>query len=186
MNTSSDNRIGSLACTSNMLCTGSKNGIVSVYDFRQNKSVASWKAHEQEICGIKWSHDGQMIASGGNDNKMSLFSLKTMTRMAEFSQHKAAVKALAFDPHSPMIATGGGSADKCLRFFSTQTLQEIYSKDTGSQICNILFSPVSQELVTTHGFSLNQINVYKVNKDSKAIKTSTLTGHKCRVLYLAG
>lgn len=105
-----------------------------------------------------------MIASGGNDNKMSLFSLKTMTRMAEFSQHKAAVKALAFDPHSPMIATGGGSADKCLRFFSTQTLQEIYSKDTGSQICNILFSPVSKELVTTHGFSLNQINVYKVNK----------------------
>ena len=81
----SDNRIGSLACTSNLLCTGSKNGLVSIYDFRQNKNIASWKGHDQEICGIKWSHDGQMIASGGNDNKMILFSLKTMTKMAEFS-----------------------------------------------------------------------------------------------------
>lgn len=85
-----------------------------------------------------------MIASGGNDNKMALFSLKSMGKIAEFNQHRAAVKALAFDPNSSTIATGGGSADKHIRFFSTQSLSEIYSIDTGSQICNIMFSPVSR------------------------------------------
>ena len=181
-----ESRVGSLACTSNLICSGAKNGVVSVNDLRQKELVACWQAHEQEICGIKWSHDGQMIASGGNDNKMALFSLRTMSQIAEFSQHKAAVKALAFDPNSPIVATGGGSADKHIRFFSTQSLTEVYSLDTGSQICNIHFSPVSRELVTTHGFSLNQINLWSIKKNNEVEKTATLTGHSCRVLYLAG
>lgn len=49
-----------------------------------------------------------------------------------------------------------------------------------------MFSPISRELVTTHGFSLNQINVYRIDKESKVTKTATLTGHQLRVLYLAG
>ena len=73
-----------------------------------------------------------MIASGGNDNKMALFSLKSMGQIAEFNQHKAAVKALAFDPNSPIVATGGGSADKHIRFFSTQSLLQNFSIDTGT------------------------------------------------------
>ena len=48
----------------------------------------------------------------------------------------------------------------------------------------MLFSPNSNELVTSHGFSLNQIMVWKTNKD-KPVKLATLSGHSYRVLYLA-
>ena len=40
-------RIGSLACTSNLICTGAKNGVVTVNDFRQKLTIASWQAHDQ-------------------------------------------------------------------------------------------------------------------------------------------
>lgn len=40
--------------------------------------------------------------------------------------------------------------------------------------------------MTTHGFSLNQINVWSINPNNEVSKTATLTGHSCRVLYLAG
>ena len=102
-----------------------------------------------------------MIASGGNDNKMVLFSLKTMNKMAVWNDHNAAVKAIGFNPNDPSIASGGGTADRKIRIFSLQTLEMINSIDTGSQICNLMYSSISNELVTTHGYSLNQINLWK-------------------------
>ena len=45
-----------------------------------------------------------------------------------------------------------------------------------------MFSKVSQELVSTHGYQLNEINLWKVPAMSKV---ATLTGHTSRVLYLA-
>jgi cell division cycle protein 20 (cofactor of APC complex) len=30
--------------------------------------LATLTGHEQEVCGLKWSHDGTQLASGSNDN----------------------------------------------------------------------------------------------------------------------
>jgi len=58
--------------------------------------------------------------------------------------------------------------------------------DTGSQVCNLLYSPVSNELVTTHGYSLNQINLWKTGANGNLEKIDSMMGHRSRVLYLAG
>jgi cell division cycle 20-like protein 1 (cofactor of APC complex) len=55
--------------------------------------------------------------------------------------------------------------------------------DTGSQVCNLLWSPNVNELVSTHGYSLNQIIVWRYPSMQKL---ATLTGHTYRVLFLAG
>eukprot|EP00919_Chromeraceae_sp_WS-2016_P015382 GHVR01036315.1.p1 GENE.GHVR01036315.1~~GHVR01036315.1.p1 ORF type:complete len:154 (-),score=1.55 GHVR01036315.1:96-557(-) len=80
-------------------------------------------------------------------------------------------------------------------FFSTNTLSQSHSIDTGkfvfklgSQICNLMYSKISNEMITTHGYSLNQINLWSStnNWEPKSVnKVSTLTGHTYRVLYLA-
>ena len=45
-----------------------------------------------------------------------------------------------------------------------------------------MWSPARQELVSTHGYSLNQIIVWKYPSMGKL---ATLTGHSMRVIYLA-
>jgi cell division cycle 20-like protein 1 (cofactor of APC complex) len=45
-----------------------------------------------------------------------------------------------------------------------------------------MFSRVSQELVSTHGYQMNEINLWKMPTMSKV---ASLTGHSSRVLYLA-
>ena len=92
---------------------------------------------------MKISPDGQMIATGGNDNKLYLFSLKMMGKMASWGNHDAAVKAIGFNPKDSSIASGGGTADRKLRIFSLQSLEMINCVDTGSQICNLMYSSVS-------------------------------------------
>lgn len=66
-----------------------------------------------------------------------------MNKLVSWDQHQAAVKAIGFNPNEPTIVSGAGTADRKLRVFSLQTLKMINEVDTGSQICNLLFSPVS-------------------------------------------
>lgn len=84
--------------------------------------------------------------------------------------------------HRGLLATGGGTADQHIRFWNTQTLQPISAINTGSQVCNLVFSKTNDELVSTHGYSLNQVIVWKYPTMEKI---ATLTGHTYRVLYLA-
>lgn len=58
----------------------------------------------------------------------------------------------------------------------------IKNTDSGSQVCNMLFSSTTNELVTTHGFSLNSIMVWNARSMQKL---ATLEGHSYRVLYIA-
>lgn len=121
----------------------------------------------------------------------------------KFHEHTAAVKALAWDPHVPgLLATGGGTQDKHIRFWNVSNGTMLNELDTGSQVrppsssslpgsyypqvCNLIWSLTSHELVSTHGFSStapqNQICIWKYPSLNMV---ASLTGHTNRVLYLA-
>lgn len=101
----------------------------------------------------------------------------------KFCDHAAAVKAMAWSPHQHgLLVSGGGTADRTIRFRNTLTGTTIKTVDVGSQVCNLMFSKTLNEIVSTHGYSHNQINIWKYPKMEKV---ATLTGHTYRVLYLA-
>lgn len=177
-------RIGSIAWNGYLIASGSRDRNILVRDVRTpDQPIMKLSGHKQEICGLRWSFDEQLLASGGNDNKLFLWSLKQQGELTRFQQHIAAVKAIGFSPHQHnILASGGGTADRCIRFWNTQTLQQIDCIDTGSQVCNLMFSKNVNEIVSTHGYSLNQIIVWKYPQMQKM---ATLTGHTYRVLYLA-
>lgn len=133
---------------------------------------------------MKWSFDEQQLASGGNDNKLFIWSAQNSVQpLARFNQHQAAVKAIAWSPHKHgLLASGGGTQDRTIKFWNTLKLEPLESIDTGSQVCNLIFSKNTNELVSTHGYSQNQINLWQYPTMKKL---ATLTGHSYRVLYLA-
>lgn len=161
------------------------------------------------------SGGGRILASGGNDNKVCVWDMRGSTRASatassssssdtgssnvasdadvplwRFHEHKASVKALAWDPHvSGMLATGGGTQDKHIRIFNVHQGTLVHAMDTGSQVCNLMWSTTSHELVSTHGypspssnrFANNRICIWKHPFELVA----SLTGHMSRVLFLA-
>ncbi|OQR95729.1 WD repeat-containing protein srw1 [Achlya hypogyna] len=177
-------RVGTLAWSSTLLASGSRDKAIFFRDARCATDFTSKLAgHKQEICGLKWSFDDQQLASGGNDNKLLIWNSHSTHPMLKFSDHTAAVKAIAWSPHqSGLLASGGGTADRCIRFWSTLHGTRLQSLDTGSQVCNLMWSKNSNEVVSTHGYSLNQVIVWKYPTMTKLV---TLTGHTYRVLYLA-
>lgn len=178
-------RIGCLAWNADTICSGSRDRTIQHRDIRCDDNDAGRKLthHRQEVCGLKWSPDKQLLASGGNDNQLLVWNLRRNDPIQTYNQHNAAVKALAWSPHHHgLLVSGGGTADRCLRFWNTLTAQPMQCVDTGSQVCNVAWSKHSSELVSTHGYSYNHVIIWKYPSLQPVTK---LVGHQYRVLYLA-
>lgn len=149
--------------------------------------VRNLAAHKQEVCGLKWSFDENQLASGGNDNRLLIWDIANLgsptaegggNALHRFNDHTAAVKAIAWSPHQHgLLASGGGTADRNIRFWNALSGVPLHHYDTGSQVCNLSWSTHVNELVSTHGYSLNQVVVWKYPSMQKI---STLTGHTYR------
>uniref|UniRef100_A0AAY4EDY2 Fizzy-related protein homolog n=1 Tax=Denticeps clupeoides TaxID=299321 RepID=A0AAY4EDY2_9TELE len=178
-------RVGALAWNVDQLSSGSRDRLILQRDIRAPplQSERRLQGHRQEVCGLKWSTDHQLLASGGNDNKLLVWNHSSVLPVQQYTEHLAAVKAIAWSPHQHgLLASGGGTADRCIRFWNTLTGQPLQCTDTGSQVCNLAWSKHTNELVSTHGYSQNQILVWKYPSLTQVAK---LTGHSYRVLYLA-
>ncbi|KAJ3386343.1 hypothetical protein HDU80_000430, partial [Chytriomyces hyalinus] len=180
-----DARVGSIAWSGDTLATGSRDRSILLRDTRTPAGTSHSFAHvsqkltghRQEVCGLKWSPEETLLASGGNDNKLLIWDRRggsaggvrsnggenCVEPLHSFREHQAAVKAIAWSPHqSGLIASGGGTADQKIRFWNTTTGSALSVHNTQSQVCNLAWSLAGNEIVSTHGFSQNQVVVWKV------------------------
>lgn len=177
-------RVSSLAWNEHILSSGSRDRKIYNRDVRDpSHFINCFESHKQEVCGLKWNVEENKLASGGNDNKLFIWDGLNSTPLHQFSEHNAAVKAISWSPHQRgILASGGGTADKTIKIWNTLTGTRINNVDTGSQVCNLVWSKNSNEIVSTHGFSRNQIIVWKY---PNLQQIAQLTGHTYRVLYLS-
>jgi len=176
-------RIGALAWNGHLLASGARDGTILLHDTRSRSRVASITPHMGEVCGLSWAPDGTQLASGGNDNIVNIWDAGKTTPKFAKTEHQAAVKAMAWCPwQSSLLATGGGTADRHIRFWNTSNGQCVNAVDTKSQVCSLVWSKDYKELVSSHGYSENQLIVWKYPTMEKVTE---LTGHTARVLHLA-
>ncbi|KAG6506187.1 cell division cycle 20.2, cofactor of APC complex-like [Zingiber officinale] len=186
-------RVGSLAWNNSILTSGGMDGKIINNDVRiRNHVVQTYRGHQQEVCGLKWSGSGQQLASGGNDNLLHIWDISMASAnpspgqnqwLHRFNDHMAAVKALAWCPfQSNLLASGGGGMDRSIKFWNTHTGACLNSIDTGSQVCALLWNKNERELLSSHGFTQNQLTLWKY---PSMVKIAELTGHTSRVLFMA-
>jgi cell division cycle protein 20 (cofactor of APC complex) len=193
-------RVSSLAWNQSWLSSGARDGMILNHDTRVAQSVvAKYTGHQQEICGMKWNEDGSCLASGGNENAVCLWDaamsgasvsgqshqrrqLSNMAPRLILRKHKAAVKALDWCPfYRGLLASGGGSSDRTIKFWNTSSGAMLNSVDTGSQVCSILWNKNQRELCSSHGYSENQLILWKY---PTMTRIKELKGHTARVLNM--
>jgi len=180
-------RISTLKWNNHILASGSRTGDLYLHDVRiADHLIANLEGHTQEICGMAWSPESNChtLATGANDNLVKIWDDRnTSTPVHSFNDHQAAIKAVAFCPWQPRtLATGGGTADRNIRFWNLSTGNLINSIDTGSQVSAIVWSSEDyKELASAHGYSDNQVTVWKYPTMGKV---ADLQAHTSRVLSL--
>lgn len=190
---SSESRISSLSSHRHMLSTGSRNGTVESHDVRVARHLLT--RHEtrgpHEVCGLRWSPDGQQLAGGANDNSVYVWDMATGTDPVKprfhLEGHRSAVKALAWCPwKTHTLATGGGSQDKSIRLWDTSSGSCVASVDAGSAVSSLLWSRSSRELVSAHGLERNHIALWNVDISARSLAhlDSTDHAHDGRILNM--
>ena len=160
-------RVSSLAWNGPMLSSGGRDSQIIHHDVREQRhKVGCLRGHTQEVCGLKWSPSGTQLASGGNDNLLNIWDDRytsaanqtTDTALHRLDAHRAAVKALAWCPwQKSLLASGGGTADRMIRFWNSNSGTCLNEVDTHSQVCALQWSLYDKELVSSHGYSHNQL-----------------------------
>ena len=177
-------RIACLSWNNHVLSSGSRDHTILHRDVRVPQPFFECieSAHSQEVCGLKWNVDENKLASGGNDNVVNVFDGCNKKPLLTMTEHKAAVKAMAWSPHKrATLATGGGTADRTLKIWNINTSLKVNEVDTGSQVCNMVWSKNTDELVTSHGYSKYNLTLW----DFPSLDPITvLKGHSFRVLHL--
>ncbi|CCK68988.1 Cdh1p KNAG_0B05550 [Huiozyma naganishii CBS 8797] len=176
-------RVACLSWNNHILSSGSRDHRILHRDVRMpDPFFERIESHTQEVCGLKWNVDENKLASGGNDNIVHVYDGTSRTPMLTLNEHKAAVKAIAWSPHKRgILATGGGTADRCLKIWNINNLTKVREVDTSSQICNMLWSKNTDEIVTSHGYSKYNLTLWDYPTLSPV---AILKGHSFRVLHL--
>ncbi|KAH9707809.1 WD REPEATS REGION domain-containing protein [Citrus sinensis] len=125
-----------------ILTSGSQDKSIINHDVRVSNNVTSRiNAHTAEVCGLKWSNEGNLLASGGDDNLVHVWDHSKMSSskcLHRFRDHRAAVKALAWCPYQfNVLASGGGTQDGCIKIWNVQKEWNRHHK----------------EILSGHGFS---------------------------------
>lgn len=175
-------RIGALAWYEHILSSGAQDAEVHHHDVRAKDHLVNRLigAHADLVCGLDYNSDG-VLASGGNDNGVCIWdSIGARTPVHVLTEHQAAVKAVKWCPFQRnVLATGGGTADRQVCLWNAMTGRLLMSADAESQVTGVLWGAYEKELLTAHGFSRNQLSLWKY---PALVKMGEIEGHAGRIL----
>ncbi|CAE7239564.1 cdc20 [Symbiodinium natans] len=177
-------RVGALAWHTHMLSSGCADAEIHQHDVRvRDHLVNRMTSHADLVCGLDYNCEG-MLASGGNDNLVCIWETPTSSSpLHTFTEHQAAVKAIRWCPwQRHVLATGGGSADRQVCLWNAASGRMLMSTHAESQVTGIIWGQQERELLTAHGYSRNQLSLWKY---PSLVKVGDLEGHEGRLLGLA-
>jgi cell division cycle 20-like protein 1 (cofactor of APC complex) len=155
------------------LASGGNDNKLMVWDKLGDEPLYKFSEHQAAVKAIAWSpHQRGLLASGGGTADRTIKFWNTLISSSGPSASSLAAASVA----ASASATGN------IPIPPTAPANLINSLDTGSQVCNLAWSKNSNEIVSTHGYSQNQIIVWKYPSMQQVV---SLTGHTYRVLYLA-
>ena len=74
-----------------------------------------------------------------------------------------------------IFCDAGGTADRHIRFWNTTTGTCVNAIDTKSQVSSLLWNKEHREIVSGHGFSQNQLIVWKYPTMTKVCPVTNTT-----------
>ena len=179
-------RVGAVSWNGSQLATGSRDNSIMVHDVRiREHCTSTLQVHQQEVCGLKWSPSGNQLASGGNDNLLHIFdasSIGNQQALHRLDAHQAAVKARVVSVPVQLVKAGGGTADRCIKFWNTNTGAMLNSVDTHCKCARCSGTRTNESFCRRTVTAKNQLCLWKY---PTMTKMAEMTGHQARVLHMA-
>ncbi len=117
-------------------------GIARLWN-KKGQLLADLKGHQNEVWGVKFSPDGQLLATASKDGTARLWNLKGQ-QMVVFKGHRGLVSKVVFSPDGDRLVTGG--KDGTIRLWNLKGQQIAVFKSDRDSYADVQFSPDGQLL----------------------------------------
>lgn len=92
-----DCRIGVLGWDKHVVASGARDGSIFSHDVRMAKSIVKeLYGHTDDVCGLKYRWDGDLLATGGNDNTVNVWDSRSTEPIYQKRSHVGAIKVVFF------------------------------------------------------------------------------------------
>ncbi len=83
---------------------------IEIWRLKDNKLVQTFSGFYNDIFGMAFSHDEQLLAAAGRDKTIWVWDVTTGQLVQKFKGHNTYVNSLAFSPDGRYLASGGDDA----------------------------------------------------------------------------
>lgn len=105
------NQLSSDFFSSGLTAAACEDGFIRVLDFRTNKVVQSWQAHQEAVSSLDLTPDGSTLVSGGHDGFLRLWDLRRGTKLGEKELHSPkmdeVINSVKFFSTENMVVSAG-------------------------------------------------------------------------------
>jgi WD40 repeat protein len=124
----------------NHLAVGSESA-VTIWDWKNEKHVHSYPAHETRRISVAFSRDGRLLASGDWGGTVKLWNTQAQREpLRSFPETRYPVAALSFSPDAGRLATA--SFDRHVYVWNTTTGERVHQlSHQGRLVMAVAFSP---------------------------------------------
>jgi WD40 repeat protein/tRNA A-37 threonylcarbamoyl transferase component Bud32 len=113
---------------------------ITIWETKTGAAVSELAGHEEPVCSVAYSPDGQSIVTGSDDTTVRIWESETGKHITTLSGHSDTVWSVAFTPDGKRVVSGG--ADKTIRVWDAATRAEMLTlRGHEEAICSISVSP---------------------------------------------
>jgi len=88
------------------LATGSRSGIVSIWELQTGKLIIELRGHAVSVRSLSVSPDGKLLASGSEDATVRVWDLASGECLLVLKGHAAPINSVAFSPSGEILLSG--------------------------------------------------------------------------------
>lgn len=126
--------------TDGLLAAGGADGLLHLFDTRENRLLRSLDLGQSELNGLAYSPDGQWLASAGDDGTVAVWDTSTWRARWRVTAHQALAYQVAFSPDGRWIVSCGNEPDARVWAAENGTLLGVLGSD-GLSLDNLSVSP---------------------------------------------
>ncbi|ETO35290.1 hypothetical protein RFI_01773 [Reticulomyxa filosa] len=115
-----------------LICSGSNDNTVRVWDFDSSKQIQSFNGHSNYVTCVKFSpyhyhnYRQNIICSSSNDKTIRFWDIKHNKRLQIFNQHTSGVCSIKFSSFNGGRYLCSGSSDKTIRLWDVEAFHPLH------------------------------------------------------------
>ncbi len=139
-------------------------GQVSLIDWVERKTIASFEGHDDTIYCAAVSPDGHYVATGSYDRVVHLWDIKQRKIARSFTGHNGAIYDLDFDKSGKVLATASG--DQTIKLWNLATGERLDTLGQGEgEMLAVRFAPDGATIIG--GGADRQLRMWKLISTDK-------------------